>query len=206
MIAFWEALSFQLRWSLLVQSQFAFVFRALSAFEFISVHLRSSVVPFAFYKNEASKARGRSLPDVSCSTFPFRFASTTGTSPQNSQMIWRQEPQGGVRRSTSVTTAIASKPRSPSETALKMATRSAQQVRPSVAFSILQPVKMRPDLARTAAPTRKFEIGAEAFWKGCVAAGISAAYSLMKFSLSFTLLSFIWCRRRCAAELRAIAR
>src|SRR5277367_2645664 len=174
---------------LLLSFVFYFLLLVLTLSVFICVHLWCL---FAFYRNEASKARGRSLPDVSCSTFPFRLASRTGTSPQNSQMIWRQAPQGGVRRSTSVTTAMASKPRSPSETALKMATRSAQQVRPRVAFSILQPVKMRPDLARTAAPTRKLEMGAQAFCKAWVAAVTSASYSLMYFSLSFalTVLSF----------------
>ena len=63
----------------------------------------------------------------------------TGTSPQNSQMIWRHGPQGGVSFLVSHTTAMASKSRSPSEMALKIATRSAQMVRPSVAFSMLQP-------------------------------------------------------------------
>ena len=51
-------------------------------------------------------------------------------SPQNSQMIWRQGPHGGVSFSVSHTTAMASNSRSPSEMALKMATRSAQSVRP----------------------------------------------------------------------------
>ena len=54
----------------------------------------------------------------------------TGTSPQNSQMIWRQAPHGGVGDSVSATTAIAANSRSPSDSALKMATRSAQIVRP----------------------------------------------------------------------------
>src|SRR4029077_4428999 len=103
----------------------------------------------------------------------------TGTSPQNSQMIWRQAPQGGVRVSVSATTAMASNPRSPSETALKMAVRSAQQVRPRVAFSTLQPVKTRPDLARRAAPTRKFEYGAWAFSRARLAAAINDSYSLI---------------------------
>src|SRR5277367_2916613 len=178
------------------------VLHSVFALEFICVHLRSSVVPLTCYRNEASNARGSSLPDVSCSTFPFRLANRTGTSPQNSQMIWRQAPQGGVRRSTSVTTAMASKPRSPSETALKIATRSAQQVRPSVAFSILHPAKMRPDLARTAAPTRKLEMGAQAFWNACVAAVTNASYSLMYFSLSFPLLGIRSDARQDGAQQR----
>src|ERR1700746_1923046 len=127
---------------------------------FVCVCPRLSVVPGTTYKKEESNGRASNFPAVSSSTFPLRLARTTGTSPQNSQMIWRQAPQGGVKRSTSVTTAIASNPRSPSDTALKIATRSAQQVRPSVAFSTLHPVWMRPDFARTAAPTRKFEKGA----------------------------------------------
>jgi len=80
--------------------------------------------------------------------------------------------------SVSAAMAMESNPRSPSETALKIATRSAQQVSPSVAFSTLQPEKILPDFARTAAPTRKFENGACAFSRACLAAEIKASYSL----------------------------
>ena len=51
-------------------------------------------------------------------------------SPQNSQMIWRQAPHGGVGDSVSATTTIRVKARCPSDSALKIATRSAQIVRP----------------------------------------------------------------------------
>ena len=54
----------------------------------------------------------------------------TQTSPNSSHMTWRQAPQGAVGRGESATTAMASNSRSPSETALKMATRSAHIVRP----------------------------------------------------------------------------
>src|SRR5712692_8067822 len=91
-------------------------------------------------RKEESKGRGKSA-DMRCtSTLPARFDRITGTSPQNSQMICRHEPQGGVSTSVCVTTAMASKQRSPSEMALKIATRSAQTVRPYVAFSTLQPI------------------------------------------------------------------
>src|SRR6266704_1320648 len=102
----------------------------------------------------------------------------TGTSPQNSQINWRHAPQGGVNVSVSVTTQMASNPRSPSLIALKIATRSAQTVSPYVAFSTLQPPKIRPDVARSAAPTRKFEYAACAFSRDCFAAAINASYSL----------------------------
>ena len=48
-------------------------------------------------------------------------------------------------------------------------------VRPKVAFSTLQPVKMRPDFARTAAPTRKLEKGACACSRAVRAAAISVS-------------------------------
>src|SRR5215813_8777016 len=109
------------------------------------------------YKFVASNGFGKRAFIWMISVLPLRLESMTGTSPQNSQMSWRQAPQGGVSESVSVTTAMASKPRSPSLMALKMATRSAQTVRPYVAFSTLQPPKMRPEVARRAAPTRKLE-------------------------------------------------
>src|SRR5215467_108703 len=112
------------------------------------------------------------------SFFPFKLERITGTSPQNSQISCRQAPQGGVSESVSVTTAIASNPRSPSLIALKIATRSAQTVSPYVAFSTLQPPKIRPDVARNAAPTRKLENAACAFSRDCLAAAINASYSL----------------------------
>src|SRR5215472_18089519 len=114
------------------------------------------------------------------SVLPLRLARITGTSPQNSQISWRQAPQGGVSVSVSVTTEMASNPRSPSLIALKIATRSAQTVNPYVAFSTLQPPKILPEEARSAAPTRKFEYGACAFSRACFAAEISLSYSLTR--------------------------
>src|ERR1700730_1340830 len=83
-----------------------------------------------FYKFEESNGFGNSSRIWKISVLPLRLARITGTSPQNSQINWRQAPQGGVNVSVSVTTEMASKPRSPSLMALKMAMRSAQTVRP----------------------------------------------------------------------------
>src|SRR5713226_9864145 len=131
-----------------------------------------------FYRWEESKGLGNKSFIWIVSVLPLRFARITGTSPQNSQINWRHAPQGGVRASVSVTTEIASKPRSPSLMALKMATRSAQTVRPYVAFSTLQPPKILPEVARSAAPTRKLEYGACAFSRACLAAEIKMSFSL----------------------------
>src|SRR5229473_2276898 len=131
-----------------------------------------------FYKFEESNGFGNSSRIWKISVLPLRFARITGTSPQNSQISWRQAPQGGVNVSVSVTTEMASKPRSPSLMALKMAMRSAQTVRPYVAFSMLQPPKILPDVARRAAPTRKLEYGAWALSRACLAALIRWSYSL----------------------------
>src|SRR5229473_2969661 len=120
------------------------------------------------------------------SVLPFKFARITGTSPQNSQINWRQAPQGGVSVSVSVTTAMASKPRSPSLIALNMAMRSAQTVRPYVAFSTLHPPKIRPEVRRSAAPTRKFEYGAWAFSLACLEAEINVSYSLTQWPPQFS--------------------
>src|SRR5882724_12953687 len=142
-----------------------------------------SIFAFPFsYRLEESNGFGNSSRIGMTSVLPFRFARITGTSPQNSQINWRQAPQGGVRVSVSVTTAMASKPRSPSLIPLKMAMRSAQTVRPYVAFSTLQPPKTRPELARTAAPTRKLEKGAWAFSRACLAASIKESFSVIYFS------------------------
>src|ERR1700732_3315470 len=111
----------------------------------------------------------------------------TGMSPQNSHINWRHAPQGGVSISVSVKTAMALNPRSPSLTALKIATRSAQMVSPYVAFSTLQPAKIRPDVLRKAAPTRKLEYGACAFSRACLAASISKSFSVtLKLPDSFS--------------------
>src|SRR5712692_8365710 len=132
------------------------------------------------------------------SILPFRFAIITGTSPQNSQINWRQAPQGGVSVSVSVITEMALKPRSPSLMALKMATRSAQTVRPYVAFSTLQPPKILPEVARSAAPTRKFEYGACAFSLACLAAEIriSCSLTLMPPGTPQNILRYRLCNSR----------
>src|SRR5579859_1033274 len=106
-------------------------------------------------KKDPSKASGNSSDIRRTVICPPRFERITSASRQNSHRICLHAPHGGVSRSVSATTATASKPRSPSERALKTATRSAQSVNPKVEFSILQPVKIRPEFARSAAPTRK---------------------------------------------------
>src|SRR6202795_5048361 len=73
---------------------------------------------------------------------------------------------------------MALNPRSPSLSALKIATRSAQIVSPYVAFSTLQPPKILPEVLRKAAPTRKLEYGACAFSRACLAASISKSFSV----------------------------
>src|SRR5690606_19859396 len=97
---------------------------------------------FLFYsfKKVESNGRGSRSRMNNVSVLPERFAIVTGMSPQNSQMIWRHVPHGGVSSSVSATIAMALKRVSPSESAFQMATRSAQTVSPKVADSILQPV------------------------------------------------------------------
>lgn len=75
----------------------------------------------------------------------------------NSASAWRQRPHGRTGPSVSATTAIASKTRSPADTAEKSAVRSAQTVAPKEAFSTLAPAYTRPERARSAAPTAKPE-------------------------------------------------
>jgi len=75
--------------------------------------------------------------------------------PQYSQSNWRQAPHGGVGAAGPATTAMAENLRTPSDKAFHNATRSAQTVRPRVAFSTLHPVKTRPSAAASAAPTLK---------------------------------------------------
>src|SRR5689334_6962383 len=69
------------------------------------------------------------------------------------------------------------KSRSPSESALRSATRSAQTVRPYDAFSTLQPPKTRPARVRSAAPTLKPEYGAMARSRAARAAVTRASLS-----------------------------
>src|ERR1043165_7757490 len=100
-------------------------------------------------------------------------------SPPNSHRICRQAPHGGVGAFVSATTAMRENRRSPSEIALTMATRSAQIVRPYVAFSTLQPVMIRPSGVWRAAPTLNPEYGACAFSRTLRAASTRALVSII---------------------------
>src|SRR5581483_4528298 len=108
------------------------------------------------YRYETSKGFGKRSFNWYVSVLPCRFTSVNSTSPQNSQRICRQAPHGGVRTSVSAATTTRRNLRTPSEIALKMATRSAQRVSPYVAFSTLHPVWILPSTSSTAAPTRNF--------------------------------------------------
>src|SRR5579862_4327789 len=125
------------------------------------------------YRNDASNGLGKRFFNCIVSLLPWRFASVISASPQNSHRICRQAPQGGVRTSVSAATAMRLNLRAPSEIALNTATRSAQIVSPYVAFSMLQPVKMRPFSSSSAAPTLNFENGACACSRAANAASIS---------------------------------
>ena len=89
--------------------------------------------------------------------------SMVKSSDQNSLKTCKQAPHGihGFVKSSSAlpATAIMLKSWKPSETALKIAVRSAQLVRENEEFSILQPVKTLPSDVSRAAPTRKCEYG-----------------------------------------------
>src|SRR5690606_1718707 len=62
---------------------------------------------FYSFRKVESNGRGSRSRINSVSVLPERFAIVTGISPQNSQMIWRHVPQGGVSSSVSATTAMA---------------------------------------------------------------------------------------------------
>ena len=84
------------------------------------------------------------------------------SSPPNSAITWRQAPHGMncemslVAGASGHEMATVVRLLHPAATAAKMATRSAQMVRPSEAFSTLQPQNTLP-FAKTAAPTRNLE-------------------------------------------------
>src|SRR5437879_6178824 len=86
----------------------------------------------------------------------------------NSEITWRQAPQGEQGTPLSLVTATAriSILGPNSATAEKIAVRSAQLVIPYEAFSTLHPAKISPPAVRIAAPTRNFEYGA---WAFCIA-------------------------------------
>jgi hypothetical protein len=71
---------------------------------------------------------------------PRTFARITSAWGANSQRTWRQAPHGGVSVFASVTMMTVVNSRAPSESALKIAVRSAHCVREKLAFSMLQPV------------------------------------------------------------------
>src|ERR1022692_3640921 len=79
-------------------------------------------------RKDESNARGNKSFIANRSRWSCKFTSTTGISPQNSQMIWRHAPQGGVKLSVSAATAMRTNLRWPSLSALKIAMRSAQTV------------------------------------------------------------------------------
>ncbi len=86
----------------------------------------------------------------------------TRSEGENSAITWRHAPHGRTRLpfGPSATTAMEANCRIPWATALAMAARSAQIVRPKDAFSTLQPVTMEPFLPSRAAPTLNLEYGA----------------------------------------------
>src|SRR5258708_6907509 len=104
------------------------------------------LLPFAFCLCSSPPSKRTSNGNgnrsrIRCVPFTaWRFARTTGMSPQYSQSNCRHGPHGGVGALVSATTAIIVKSRFPSESALSSATRSAQTVRPYDAFSTLHPV------------------------------------------------------------------
>src|SRR5207247_6107435 len=84
---------------------------------------------------------------------PRIVALTRISSGANSARNCRQAPQGTIGSLVSATTAIATNSRSPAATALAIAIRSAQIVRPYEIFSTLLQTKTAPDLHLTVAPT-----------------------------------------------------
>src|SRR4030095_15512766 len=105
---------------------------------------------------------------------PRMECSSTSIFPQYSQRSWRQAPQGVAGVSASVATAIVLNSRSPSLRAFHSATRSAHTVNPNDAFSILQPVKTRPEAVSIEAPTLNPENRASAFSRAWIAAAIKS--------------------------------
>ena len=81
------------------------------------------------------------------------------SAPQRFGELLGHAPQGMIARGRLVAIASVVKSCEPSDTAFTSAVRSAHHVRPRLAFATLQPVKIRPSLARSAAPTWIFEYG-----------------------------------------------
>lgn len=71
--------------------------------------------------------------------WPFLLMSMIRKSGAKSAKTCLQAPQGGQKSSVSAAIAITSKARFPSDIALKIATRSAQTVKPYELISILHP-------------------------------------------------------------------
>ena len=133
-----------------------------------------------FPKSAGRKAPGSMSSERTFSTSPFRFVRIMSISgPQSSAMTCRQAPHGEHGLSVSATTAMAVNSFTPSETALKMAVRSAQFVIGYAAFSILQPWKTRPSFERRAAPTANFEYGTYAASHALIASLIRSLTSTL---------------------------
>lgn len=99
-------------------------------------------------------APGKSSFTVTVAVFPVKFVNITGISgAQNSLMTCLHAPHGETGPSVSATTTNCLKSRFPSDTALKIAVRSAQFVKPNDAFSILQPSTTSSSFVTRAAPT-----------------------------------------------------
>ena len=79
------------------------------------------------HRNEASNGARQQLPGAFLFHFPFQIRQHDRHVPAKFPDDLAASAARRRQRSASVTTAMASKPRSPSETALKIATRSAQQ-------------------------------------------------------------------------------
>ena len=90
-----------------------------------------------FAWGQSRKRSGRRSASDDTTGAPSR-RQITRSSGANSASTWRHEPQGGTDEA-SPCTAIASKPRAPDVTADTAALRSAQMVRPKLAFSTLTP-------------------------------------------------------------------
>ena len=80
-----------------------------------------------YQRSLSVKANGRISASVATCTAPLRFAMMM-RGILNSLMAWRHMPHGEHGPGVSATIAMAANSRYPSETALKMAVRSAQVV------------------------------------------------------------------------------
>lgn len=91
--------------------------------------------------------------------FPELFDRTTSLSSMNSDITCKQSPHGIVKFLLLETMVIFSKSLCPSDTALKIAVRSAHFVAPYELFSMLQLLKTSPLDVKSVAPTLNSEYG-----------------------------------------------